>query len=72
MVHAIFYIHQTSGTFAGMCTCDRTHHMENIVTGVLNTFLFNNIETGQKEIKFDFQEKKIRSNTDIKIPPYLR
>ena len=25
---AIFYTYQTSGTCAGVCACDRTHHME--------------------------------------------
>ena len=29
MEHAIFDTHQTSGTCAGMCTCDRMHQMEN-------------------------------------------
>ena len=28
MAHAIFYMHQTSGVCAVMCTCDHTHQME--------------------------------------------
>ena len=28
MVHAIFYMHQTSGASAGMCVCDRTHQLK--------------------------------------------
>ena len=28
MVHAIFYLYQTSGACAGMCVCDCMHQME--------------------------------------------
>ena len=28
MVHAIFYMHQTSGASAGMCVCNRTHQLK--------------------------------------------
>ena len=27
-MHATFYMHQTSGVCAGMCTCDRMHQMK--------------------------------------------
>ena len=32
MVHAIFYLHQSSGVCAGACACNCTHQMEK--TGV--------------------------------------
>ena len=28
VVGAIFYMHQTSGACAGVCTCDHTHQMD--------------------------------------------
>ena len=28
VVHAIFYMHQIHGTYAGMCACDNMHQME--------------------------------------------
>ena len=28
MAHAVFYTHQTSGTYAGVCACSRTDQME--------------------------------------------
>ena len=28
MAHAVFYTHQTSGTYSGVCACNRTHQME--------------------------------------------
>ena len=31
MVHAIFYMHQTSGVCARMCAPDHTHQMEKTV-----------------------------------------
>ena len=35
VVHAIFYIHQTSGACTGMCMCNCMHQIEKIVLGIL-------------------------------------
>ena len=43
MACAIFYTHQTSGTCAGVCACDRTHQMkktEFLKSQELQTFLW--------------------------------
>ena len=36
MAHAILYRYQSSGTCAGMCTCDDMHEMEKTVIGNQN------------------------------------
>ena len=40
MAHAIFHMHQTSGTCAGMCMCDHMHWMgKTEVSKVLHIYL---------------------------------
>ena len=39
MARAIFYTHQTSGTCAGVCACDRTHQMEKTALPILDNIL---------------------------------
>ena len=52
MAHAIFYIHQTGGACAGMCTCNNTHHIERTENPHLmcraaktNHYLLNHLQT---------------------------
>ena len=39
VVCAIFYLHQTSGTCAGMCACYRMHQMEKTVLPAISSIL---------------------------------
>ena len=53
MAHAIFYTYQSSGTCAGMCTCDCMHEMEktvignqNIIVNIFRTQVYDSIVCG--------------------------
>ena len=41
-MHAIFYMHQTSGMSAGMCMCNRTHQMDKAVVLLIPVSSFLN------------------------------
>ena len=44
VVGAIFYMHQTSGACAGVCTCDHTHQMDKTgFTSFISLFSFQAI-----------------------------